>query len=173
VTEAVDEAGDRCRALLAADREQTAAAVDEAVERSAATRRRRRLQLRVSCAVLAVAVLALAFGLSRPLLLLGPLVPVLVLIAVELWWRYPRNRRSSMSRRDEDFTQVLSRLAAVRDELRATSSPERVAVLRSRADQLVADGERLLGVHVGSSDPALARAETRDREEVPPKPQNE
>jgi exodeoxyribonuclease VII large subunit len=173
VSQAADEAADRCRALLTAGRDETSRAVEDAVERSAAARRRLRLRLRVSCAVLAVAVLALAFGLSRPLLLLGPLVPVLVLIAVELWWRYPRNRRSSMSRRDEDFTQVLSRLAAVRDELRATSSPERVAVLRSRADQLVADGERLLGVHVGSSDPALARAETRDREEVPPKPQNE
>ena len=53
-----------------------------------------------------------------------------------------------MSLRDEDFTQVLSRLQAVRDELRTTTSPERVAVLRSLADELVADGERLLGVHL-------------------------
>ena len=53
-----------------------------------------------------------------------------------------------MSSRDEDFTQVLTRLHAVRDELRTTTSPERVGVLRALADELVADGERLLGVHL-------------------------
>ena len=51
-----------------------------------------------------------------------------------------------MSSRDDDFTQVLARLQAVRDELRTTTSPERVGVLRALADELVADGERLLGV---------------------------
>ena len=53
-----------------------------------------------------------------------------------------------MSARDEDFTQVLTRLHAVRDELRTTTSPERVGVLRSLADELVRDGERLLGRHL-------------------------
>jgi exodeoxyribonuclease VII large subunit len=56
VTQAVDEAEDRCRALLVAGRDQTSQAVEEAVERSTAARRRRRLQLRVVCAVLAVGV---------------------------------------------------------------------------------------------------------------------
>ena len=56
-----------------------------------------------------------------------------------------------MGSRDEDFTQVLARLQAVRDELRTTTSPERVAVLRSLADELVADGERLLGTHLGAA----------------------
>jgi hypothetical protein len=65
-----------------------------------------------------------------------------------------------VSQRDEDFTQVLSRLHAVREELRTTTSPERVAVLRSKADELVADGERLLGVHLGTLDPTPAPVET-------------
>ena len=95
-----------------------------------------------------MAVVAVALALGRPLLLLGLLVPVLVLAAVELWWRSPTNRRSRVSSRDDDFTQVLARLQAVRDELRTTTSPERVAVLRTLADELVADGERLLGVHL-------------------------
>ena len=69
-----------------------------------------------------------------------------------------------MSRRDEDFTQVLSRLQAVRDELRTTTSPERVAVLRSLADELVADGERLLGVHLRAPVPAPPQAPA----ELPP-----
>ncbi len=128
--------------------------------RSAAVRRRRRLQLRIACAVLAVAVVALALGLGRPLLLLGVLVPLLVLAAVELWWRSPTNRRSRVSSRDEDFTQVLTRLHAVRDELRTTTSPERVGVLRTLADELVADGERLLGRHLREPAPAVTGAVT-------------
>ena len=63
-----------------------------------------------------------------------------------------------MSSRDDDFTQVLARLQAVRDELRTTTSPERVAVLRTLAGELVTDGERLLGVHL--REPALAAAGT-------------
>jgi hypothetical protein len=167
VGQAVAEAEDRCRALLAAGRDQTSEAAEEAVERSTAARRRRRLQLRVLCAVLAVAVVAAALSLGRPLLAAGLLVPVLVLVAVELWWRSPRSRRSSMSQRDEDFTQVLSRLQAVRDELSTTSSPERVAVLRSRADELVADGERLLGVHLRAPAPAPALVATEAGEPAP------
>jgi exonuclease VII large subunit len=97
---------------------------------------------------------ALALVLDRPLLLLGLLVPVLVLAAVELWWRSPNHRRNDVSSRDEDFTQVLNRLHAVRDELRTTTSPERVGVLRTLADELVADGERLLGVHLRAPVPA-------------------
>jgi hypothetical protein len=50
----------------------------------------------------------------------------------------------------------------VRDELRTTTSPERVGVLRSLADELVADGERLLGVHLGApaaaTEPAVVAA---------------
>ena len=170
VTQAADEAGDRCRALLAAGRDQASQALEEAVERSTAARRRRRLQLRVGCAVLAVGVVAVALGVARPLLLLGLVVPVLVLMAVELWWRYPRNRRSSMSQRDEEFTQVLSRLHAVRDELRTTTSPERVAGLRARAAELVADGERLLGLHLGTPDPAPAQVEAGQGDDARPQP---
>lgn len=65
-----------------------------------------------------------------------------------------------MSARDDDFTQVLSRLEAVRDELRSTSSPERVAVLRDLAAELVTDGERLLGVHLDRTSPLVPGGET-------------
>ena len=151
VTGEVDDAGRRCRALLSARRDETAEAAEQAAARATEVRRRRRLQLRVVCAVLALAVVAVAVGLGAPLVLLGLLVPVLLLAGVELWWRSPTNRRRRMGSRDEDFTQVLARLQAVRDELRTTTSPERVAVLRSLADELVADGERLLGTHLGAA----------------------
>ena len=165
VAREVDEAGHRCRTALATVRTETAEAAEQAATRSAAVRRRRRLQLRIACALLAVAVVAVALGLGEPLLLLGLLAPVLALTAVELWWRSPvsrapTNRRSTVSSRDEDFTQVLTRLHAVRDELRTTTSPERVGVLRSLADELVADGERLLGVHLRAPVPAAAPAAT-------------
>jgi exonuclease VII large subunit len=193
VAQEVDAAGARCRTALATAGEQTAEAVEQAATRSAAVRRRRRLQLRSACAVVAVAVVAVALSLGRPLLLLGLLVPVLVLAAVELWWRSPtsrarNDRRSRVSTRDDDFTQVLERLHAVRDELRSTTSPERVGVLRALAGELVADGERLLGVHldrtlarpapadpvpavaaVPASDGAPADGEGADRP-VPPRP---
>ena len=156
VAHEVDDAGRRCRTALTSVREQTAEAAEQAATRSTAVRRRRRLQLRIACAVLAVAIVGLVLGLGRPLLLLGLLVPLLVLAGVELWWRSPTNRRSRVSTKDEDFTQVLSRLHAVRDELRSTTSPERVGVLRSLADELVADGERLLGVHLGQGPAAVA-----------------
>ncbi len=159
----VTDAGERCRAALAAARTETAHAVEQAATRSTDVRRRRRLQLRIACALLVVAVGALAVGLDRPLLWLGVLVPVLVVAAVELWWRWPSrgstSRRSRVSARDDDFTQVLARLQAVRDELRTTTSPERVAVLRALAGELVADGERLLGVHVGAAPEAAAAPE--------------
>ena len=161
VAHSADDAGRRCRSALATARDETAEAAEQAVTRSADVRRRRRLQLRIACAVLAVALVALALVLARPLLLLGLLVPALVLAGVELWWRSPTttNRRNDVSSRDHDFTQVLTRLHAVRDELRTTTSPERVGVLRSLADELVADGERLLGVHLRAPLPAAAPAE--------------
>ena len=163
VAEAVLDAGQRCRALLATGGGQAAEAAEQALERSTAVRRRRRLRLRVGCGLVAAALVVLALALGRPLLLLlGLLVPLLVLAAVELWWRSPTNRRSSMSQRDEDFMQVLSRLQAVRDELSTTTSPERVGVLRSSADQLVADGEQLLGVHLGTPAQAVEPAESAD-----------
>lgn len=162
VAREADDAGVRCRGALASARDETEDAAVQAETRSTAVRRRRRRQLRIACALLALAVLALALGLGRPLLLLGLLLPVLVLAAVELWWRSPTsrattNRRSTVSERDEQFTQVLARLHAVGDELRTTTSPERVGVLRTLADELVADGERLLGVHL----PAPAAAPDR------------
>ena len=159
VAAGVQDAGQRCRGLLAAARDESAGAAEQAVTRSTAVRRRRRLQLRGACALLAVAAVAVALGLGRPLLLLGLLLPVLLLGAVELWWR--TDRRSRVSARDEDFTQVLVRLQAVRDELRTTTSPERVAVLRTLAEGLVADGERLLGTHLEAA-PAPARAADAD-----------
>jgi hypothetical protein len=80
--------------LLAAGRDGTTEALEEAVERSTGARRRLRLQLRASCAVLAVAVVGLALGLVRPLVFFGLIVPLLSLAAVELWWRSPKNRET-------------------------------------------------------------------------------
>ena len=158
VTQEVDDAGRRCRDALAQASADTAEAGEQAQGRSTAARRRRRLQLRIACAALAVAVVVLSVVLASPVLLVGLVVPVLVLAAVELWWRSPTNRRSRVSSRDDDFTQVLARLHAVRDELRTTTSPERVGVLRTLAGELVADGERLLGVHLHAPAPAAVGA---------------
>ena len=148
VSRGVREAGERCRSALARVRAEVDEAAEQAAARAERVRRRRRLALRLVCAVLAVAVVVAALVTGRELLLLALLVPLLALVGTELWWRSPNTRRTRMSARDDDFTQVLSRLQAVRDELRTTTSPERVAVLRELATGLTADGERLLGVHL-------------------------
>ena len=62
-----------------------------------------------------------------------------------------------MSQQDDDFTQVLERLHGVRDELSATSNPERVAVLRELAGELVARGRGVLSRSLG--DPVGAEPE--------------
>ena len=163
VAEEVQDAGDRCRSALAQLRSEVDEAGESAVSRAQQVRRRRRLTLQVACAVLAVAVGVAALVTGQELLLLALLVPLLALVGTELWWRSPTRRRTAlMSTRDDDFTQVLTRLRAVRDELRTTTSPERVAVLRELAAGLARDGEKLLGVHLTSEpadEPAPAAAE--------------
>ena len=77
-----------------------------------------------------------------------------------------------MSARDDDFTQVLTRLTAVRDELRTTTSPERVAVLRELAAGLAADGEKLLGVHLTAPSRAVADPAPAAVEAPPAAPQD-
>ena len=171
VAAGVQDAGERCRAALATLRSEADEAAVQAAERAEQVRRRRRLALRVVCALVVVAVIAAALLTGRELLLLALLVPLLALVGTELWWRSPTTRRTGtrrtgMSARDDDFTQVLTRLRAVRDELRTTTSPERVAVLRELAAALAADGEKLLGVHLTppsagagpAADPAAAPA---------------
>ena len=167
VAEAVEDAGARCRSALLAVAHEAGEAGEQAAVRAEQVRRRRRLALRVGCALLVAAVVAAAVVTGRPLVLLGLLVPVVVLVGTELWWRSPTRRRTKrMSSRDDDFTQVLGRLSAVRDELRTTRSPERVAVLRDLAGELVADGERLLGVHLDR--PPSAQDAGAERPEEPP-----
>ena len=155
VDSAVVDAAERCRAALA----EAAAGVDregeEAAVRSEQARRRDRTRLLVVCLLLAVLAIAVAAVTGRPLLLLGLLVPVLVWAGATLWWRSPTRGRRHVGQRDDDFTQVLVRLQAVRDELTGTRSPERVAVLRDVAGELVAQGRELLGRHL---DPPAAPA---------------
>ena len=158
---AVATAGARCRQALHERRDEVADAAGQAATRSAQVRGRRRLQLRGACLVLAGLVVVAAALVSRPLLLLALLVPVLVLLGTELWWRRaPTTGRARMSQRDDEFTQVLERLEQVREELSRTSSPERVGVLTEVAGELVAQGEALLGRHLrpGSPPDAVATA---------------
>ena len=162
VDSAVVVAADRCRAALAeaaagAEREGEAAEV-----RSEQARRRARVRLLVACLLLAVLAVAVAAVTGRPLLLLGLLLPVLVWAGVTLWWRSPTRGRRHVGQRDDDFTQVLVRLEAVRDELTATRSPERVAVLREVAGELVAQGRELLGRHLDPPGEAAASPGERD-----------
>ena len=155
VTEAADEAAARCRTSLAEAEVDVLEAGEQAASASEQARRAARVRLLVACAVLAVVVVAAALGTGRPLLLLGLLVPLLLFAGVSLWWRSPTRGRRHMGQRDDDFTQVLVRLKAVREELSGTRSPERVAVLRDVAGELVAQGRELLGRHLDG--PAASR----------------
>lgn len=148
VAGALDEAAQRCRNALADAEAGVARAGEDAVARSADARRRARLRLLVGCAVLAVLVVVAALVAARPVLLLGLLVPAALWAGITLWWRSPTRGRRRMGQRDDDFTQVLVHLHAVREELSGTRSPERVAVLREVAGELVAQGHELLHRHL-------------------------
>ena len=154
---AADQAAIRCRVALEQARKSAEQAAQEAEVRSVAARRRARRTLFVGSAVLAVLVVAAAVVVGEPLLLLGLLVPALVLVAALSWWSGTWMRGRGMSQQDDDFTQVLERLDGVRDELRTTSNPERVAVLRELAGELVARGRGVLSRSLG--DPGGAEPE--------------
>jgi exonuclease VII large subunit len=142
-------AADRCRLALEHVESDIDAALRDAVPRSEQARRRHRRWLLGSSALVAVLLVVLAVVTGTPLLLAGVAVPALVLGGVLLWWQRAGNRGSGrMGQRDDDFTQVLSGLRAVRDELATTSSPERVGVLRGLAQELVDDGRTLLHRHL-------------------------
>lgn len=144
---AVTSAGDRCRRLLDQAEVDADVAALEAVERARLARHRHQLWLLAGCTVLIAAIVGVAFVTDRPMILAGIAVPVALALGVLFWWRQARTTGSRhMSQRDDDFTQVLERLHAVRDELDATSSPERVGVLRELAAELVDEGRHLLGV---------------------------
>lgn len=145
----VTRAGERCRRSLEQVGEEIDRVVEDAAARSVQVRRRRRVQLFGACALLAVLVVVAAAVTGAPLLLAGLVVPVVVLGGVLLCWRRAGTRGSRrMGQRDEDFNEVLRRLHAVRDELTRTASPERVGVLRERAQELVSQGRQLLGRHL-------------------------
>ena len=169
---AADTAGARCGQALQESRQQVAEAAEQAAVRSEQVRAGRRLRLRVACALLAVLVLVVALLVGRPLVLGALLLPAALLLGSEQWWkRAPTRGRSSMSRRDDEFTQVLERLGEVREELTRTSSPERVGVLREVAAELLAQGETLLGRHLQPDGPAAsgrAASEQADSEQAVP-----
>ena len=151
VAGAADAATSRCYQALTdatAAVELAAAEAQERSARAAAVLRRRLL-------VAAAAVTALAAGLvlatSSPLPLLLLLLPLAVVVGPHLFTLGRRSAgRRRMAQRQDEFTAVVQRLEAVRDELAATSSPERVAVLREVAADLAEQGRQLLEGSVGS-----------------------
>ena len=145
----VAAASARARQMLDDARTEVDSVAEEATVRAAAARRRRWLLLLACCAPLVVLAVVAALLTGRPLLLLALLLPAAVLLGVRVWSRRARTRGSRrMGQRDDDFGQVLERLRGVRDDLAATSSPEKVAGLRDLAWQLVDQGERLLARHL-------------------------
>ncbi len=146
-------AATRARAALDTAREDTLRTADEAAARATRVRRTQRLRGLVLAGVLAVAFVVAAVLVGQPLLFAGPAVVAVVVLAVWVWSRWAMRRgpstssgnRSGMSQQDDDFARVLTGLRQVRDELAATSSPEKVHRLRGSAEQLVAEGERILG----------------------------
>jgi exonuclease VII large subunit len=164
-------AGERCRLALEDVQADIDAALRDAVPRSEQARRRHRRLLVGGTALLAVLLVVLAVVAGTPLLLAGLAVPVLLLGGVLLWWQRAGTRGSGhMGVRDDDFTQVLSGLRSVRDELASTSSPERVGVLRELAQELVADGRALLHRHLdppSPSSPSPQSSSASGRDEPP------
>lgn len=146
---AADEAATRCRVALEQARSSAERAAQEAEVRAVAARRRARRALFVGAALLAVVVVVATLVVGQPLLLLGLLVPALAVAAALWWWSGTWMRGRGMSQQDDDFTKVLERLHGVRDELAATSNPERVALLRDLAGELVAKGRSVLSRSLG------------------------
>ena len=147
-----DEVGERVRAASARareDLEEAAAAAQDAgeaaQERADAAYAAQRRRSFVVAGVLAVALVAAAFLLGAPLVLVGLAVVVAGLLAALRWSNRAPRRELLMSAQDDDFAQVLERLEQVRDELDHTSSPEAVRQLREQSAQLVARGEAILG----------------------------
>lgn len=145
VREQADAALARAREDLRAEREQVRATGEQARERAAVVRAKVRLRALVAAAVLAVAFVVAAVVLGEPLLLAGVAAVAVVLLAAALWSRVMTRRGGRpVSQQDEEFTAVLARLRQVRGELAATSSPETVHRLRTQAEGLVAQAEKVL-----------------------------
>ena len=151
----------RCRQQLEDVRREADEAAQEAVGRSERARRRARQALWVLCAALTVLTVAVAVLTERPLVLLALLLPAALVVGVPRWWGRDRTTRTGSRRvgqRDDDFGRVLEQLHAVRDELRTTNSPERVAALRELAGELVEEGRRLLVRATGEPAPDTSAA---------------
>ena len=160
----VGAAGDRAREELALAREQVAEAGEQAQARAEVARRRQRLRVLAAAALVAVVLVAVAVLVGAPLVLLGLAVPAVLLLGAWAWSARAMRRGSRpMSQQDDEFATVLTRLRQVRDELAATSSPEKVHRLRDAARQLVEHGEQILVRHVG---PEPARDPDPDPETV-------
>lgn len=148
-------AGARARESLEQARRQVLSAADEADRRATAAHRRRQLQLWVAAAVVAAAavagaVLTRAWGLLAGLVLVaGVLLADRARLASRARaGRAPTTASPGGDVQDDDFAQVLDRLHRVREELAATSSPEKVHRLRDTAEQLLDRGEQILGRHL-------------------------
>ncbi len=136
----------RARADLDAARDAAQQEAATAAARAEAVRARTRTRLLAWSGVLAVVLVVAAVATGARLLLLG-LVPLVLVLA----GAYARTRWASraggraVGRQDEDFSEVLEELRAVREQLSTTSSPEVVQRLRATADALVERGEQVLG----------------------------
>jgi exonuclease VII large subunit len=162
VAEEAERAEDRARADLEAARDAAVAEAETARVRAAEARRRLRTRGLVVAAVPVAALLGAAVATGSTLPLLGVAAVAAVLLGTWAWTSWAgsdstisrRSRR--MSAQDDDFAAVLAGLRKVRDELAATSSPEAVRRLQATADQLVAQGERVLGRPLADSREAVS-----------------
>ncbi len=149
-------AADRISGALAEAGAAALRTADEAAARAAVVRRRLQQRVLIGAGVLAVALVAAAVLTATPVLLVGIAVLAVLLLGAQQWSAWAMRRSGTMSRQDDDFTAVLTRLREVRDELAATSSPETVHRLRGTAEQLVAQGEQILARTLPQERPAEA-----------------
>ena len=155
VARAAAAATRRCHRGLTDATAAVEAAAAEAQERSAQAAAVLRRRLLVAAAVVAVLAAGLVPATRSPLPLLLLLLPVAVVVGQDLFTRARRSAgRRRMAERQDDYTAVVQRLEAVRDELATTASPEHVAMLREEAADLAEHGRQLLEGSVGPPPPS-------------------
>lgn len=156
------------RQSLEQAKEDADEAARQAALRTERSRARHRQVLWTACALLTLLTVGLAVVTGTPWVMTALSLPAGLLVGVPLAWRYQANRGvARMSQRNEDFTAVLDRLRTVRDELVGTFNPERVAVLRGLAQELVTEGRELLGRATGVSGPDQPAAVRRQDAALP------
>ncbi len=154
VASAADAATRRCHRALTDATAAVELAAAEAKERSAQVAAGLRRRLLVAAAAVAALAAGLVLATRAPLPLLLLLFPLAVVVGQHLLTLGRRSAgRRRMAQRQDEFTAVVQRLEAVRNELATTCSPERVAVLREVAADLAEQGRQLLEGSVGSPPP--------------------